>query len=130
MCDNGYKYCLVQTDEDYMLINEKELKIHFDGDEELIGELLEVFQSSYPETFAAMKVSLHGRIFKDLELHAHTLKGMVSNFFAKDLKDAAFEFEKMGRQGKITISDSDERKLIDILETGLPKMIEDVRSIL
>ena len=109
-----------------MIINEKELMLHFEGDEELIGELLEVFETSYPETLASLKKSLTEKSIKDLELHAHTMKGMVSNFFSKELKDAAFELEKMGREGKI----ENENQFLEILEAGLPKMIQDVRSIL
>jgi protein-histidine pros-kinase len=109
-----------------MLIDEKQLKVHFDGDEELISELLDVFASSYPETLNALKQSLSEGNIKDTELHAHTLKGMVSNFFAQELKDAASEIEKMAREGSV----SGEAKFVEALETGLPKMIEDVKKVL
>lgn len=109
-----------------MLVNEKELKMHFDGDEELISELLDVFESTYPEALGAVKKAIEDRNLKDLELHAHTLKGMISNFFAKSLKDAAFELEKMGREDNL----SNELEFIKELEEGLPKLIEDVKSII
>lgn len=109
-----------------MLVDEKELKVHFDGDEELISELLEVFESSYPETLNAVKKSLEENNLQDLELHAHTLKGMVSNFFAKTLKDAAFALEKMGREQALENADGH----VKTLEDGLPQLVNDVRSIL
>lgn len=109
-----------------MLVNEKELKVHFDGDEELIGELLEVFEDSYPDTLASVKKSIEEKNLQDLELHAHTLKGMISNFFAQTLKDAAYSLEKMGREGSL----SGEAEHVDVLEKGLPQLVTDVRSIL
>ena len=109
-----------------MLVNEKELKIHFDGDEELIGELLEVFEASYPETLDLVVKSIESQNLIDLELHAHTLKGMVSNFFASELKDAAFALEKMGREGSLQSPD----EYVRTLNEGLPQLIIEIRSIL
>jgi protein-histidine pros-kinase len=109
-----------------MLVNIKELKVHFDGDEELIGELVEVFETSYPETLTSIKASTVSNNFKDLELHAHTMKGMISNFFSEELKEAAFVLEKMGRDEK---SDGFQQ-YVDILEEGLPKLVAEIKSIL
>ena len=109
-----------------MLVNEKELKLHFDGDEELIGELVEVFETSYPDTLAAIKISTQNSNFKDLELHAHTMKGMIANFFSEELKEASFVLEKMGRDQKA----EGYQQYIDILDEGLPRLIADIKSIL
>ena len=49
-----------------MLVNKEELRLHFDGDEELILELLEVFEESYPETLSLLKKSLEESNAKDL----------------------------------------------------------------
>lgn len=109
-----------------MLVNKEELRLHFDGDEELILELLEVFEESYPETLSLLKKSLEESNAKDLELHAHTLKGMVSNFFAQSLKEAAFSLEKMGRSEDFS---SEGSAHITILEKGLPELVVEIKSI-
>ncbi|MDP7320653.1 MAG: Hpt domain-containing protein [Bacteriovoracaceae bacterium] len=109
-----------------MLINEKDLKVHFDGDEELIGELLEVFEETYPETLLAIKSSIETENFQDLELHAHTLKGMIANFFAEDLKQKAFILEQQGRNKEKTelIENFNE------LNQKLPLLVNELKAIL
>ena len=109
-----------------MLVNIKELKIHFDGDEELIGELVEVFETSYPETLSSIKASIENSNYNDLELHAHTMKGMIANFFAEELKEAAFILEKMGRDKKAEGTEEQIAKL----EQGLPVLVSEIKSII
>lgn len=109
-----------------MLVNIEQLKVHFDGDEELIGELLEVFETSYPVTLTAIKAAVEEVNYKDLELHAHTMKGMISNFFSEKLKEAAFVLEKMGRESK----SEGAQEYISELEKGLPVLVDEIRSIL
>lgn len=106
------------------MINENELKTHFAGDEELILELVTVFEETYPETISGIKNSIVKNDFKNLELHAHTLKGMIANFFAADLKDAAFELEKMGREQNIHDPDATIQKL----ESEIPNMVKELRE--
>ena len=63
--------------------------------------------------------------FSNLELHAHTLKGMIANFFAADLKSAAFELEKMGKEKKI----ENGNEYYEKLERDLPLLIDELRSL-
>ncbi len=107
-----------------MLVNREELNVHFDGDEELIGDLLEVFESTYPDTLNAIKTSAGENDYSNLELHAHTLKGMIANFFAQELKEYAFSLEKMGREK--TAEGAEE--YIAKLEAGLPELVKEIRS--
>ena len=107
------------------MVNIEELKTHFDGDEELIGELVEVFEETYPETLSSVKLAIEGQNFSDLELHAHTLKGMIANFFAAELKNAAFELEKMGKNQQITGCD----EFVNLLERDLPLLVQELRSL-
>jgi HPt (histidine-containing phosphotransfer) domain-containing protein len=108
-----------------MLFDEKQLKNHFDGDDELIGELVEVFEESYLPCLDSIKKALEESNHKDLELHAHTLKGMIANFFAMDLKHAAAELELMARNETISGPEAH----IDHLSTGLPVLITELKSI-
>ena len=108
-----------------MMVNQEELKTHFAGDEELILELVDVFNETYPEVLSSMKNAANDGDFKNLELHAHTLKGMIANFFASELKDAAFELEKMGREQ--TLGDSE--AYINKLESGLPALVGELKTL-
>lgn len=108
-----------------MVVDKEQLKLHFEGDEELIAELIEVFESTYPETLDQVKTAVVGSDFKNLELHAHTLKGMIANFFAEELKNAAFSLEKMGREQKLGNVDQE----IETLVKGLPLLVEEVKGL-
>jgi HPt (histidine-containing phosphotransfer) domain-containing protein len=109
-----------------MLFDEKQLRNHFENDSELIGELIEVFEETYPPCLSSIKKALEESNHKDLELHAHTLKGMISNFFAKELQSASLELEKMGRETVITSPEEHVSKL----ESGLPVLVTELKSIL
>lgn len=107
-----------------MIVNMENLKLHFDGDEELIVELLEVFEATYPKTLASVEKAMKEKNHSELELHAHTLKGMISNFFADELKEASYALEKSGRE-KI---DTDLDKWLKILKDKLPGLVEEVKN--
>jgi protein-histidine pros-kinase len=107
-----------------MIVNIENLKVHFDGDDELILELLDVFESTYPKTLASLENAIHEKNYSDLELHAHTLKGMIANFFAPELKEAAFILEKSGRES----AEIDFNPSLTQLKSQLPDLIQEVRS--
>lgn len=109
-----------------MYFKVEEVLNHFDGDNELIGELIEVFEVSYPECLQKISRALDENNSKDLELHAHTLKGMIANFFAYELKENAFELEKMGRNNQI----GDHSTIVLNLEEGLPILVNELKSII
>ncbi len=109
-----------------MIVDIEQVKIHFDNDTELIGELVEIFESTYPEILQSLKAALEAKSFGDVELHAHTLKGMISNFFATSTKDAAFNLEKMGRDKVL----GDFSMMVGVLDTELPLIVTEARSLL
>ncbi|MEE2670853.1 MAG: Hpt domain-containing protein [Bdellovibrionota bacterium] len=107
-----------------MMFDESKLMSHFDGDKEMITELIEVFDDSYKESLTALKDSLKEEDFKKIELHAHTLKGMIANFFAEDLRVAAYDIEKMGHNSEISGYESQ----LAVLDEKLPMLITELRS--
>ena len=106
-------------------LNVQALKSHFDGDEEMIADLIEMFESEYSEILNNSKIAIESKNYSALELSAHTLKGMISNFFAEELKIAAQELETMGRNSELINAEI----LFDKLLVGIPKLIEEVKAI-
>lgn len=106
-------------------LNVQELKAHFDGDEEMIGELVEIFDSTYGDILNDTKAALEAKSFTELEHSAHTLKGMIANFFAEDLKVAAQELEVMGRNSELNNAETQLEKLI----VGIPELIKELKQI-
>jgi HPt (histidine-containing phosphotransfer) domain-containing protein len=108
-----------------MLVHLENLKSHFDGDEELIMELLEVFAESYILVLESLNKAVEEKNYKEVELHAHTMKGMVANFFAEELKSSAFFLEKGGREENVLDFATHLKKL----EDDIPVMIDEVKAI-
>jgi HPt (histidine-containing phosphotransfer) domain-containing protein len=106
-------------------INIEAFKEHYGEDIDIVGDLIEIFEATYPETLNAIEKAVCENNFKDLELHAHTLKGMCSNFFCDDLKTACLSLEKMGKDQVLT----NHRDYIQNLKEGLPELVEELKSL-
>lgn len=106
------------------MVNLEKLKFHFDGDSELISELLEIFKRSYKDHLNSLKLAIAQKNFQEIELHAHTLKGMVSNFFADEVKQNIFNIEKLGRNQSIVGIDQE----VESFRSKVLQMIEEVEN--
>ncbi len=74
------------------------------GDEELLREIAEIFLEQCPEALSEVRAAVEAKDPTTLQEAAHSLKGSVGNFGAKDAFDAAFRLEMMGRQQDLTDS--------------------------
>ena len=63
------------------------------GDQELLTDIAGMFLSDYPGLMFSIKEAYRTRDYGALGLAAHTLKGMVSNFYARPASDAAQRLE-------------------------------------
>jgi HPt (histidine-containing phosphotransfer) domain-containing protein len=107
-------------------INIDEFKSHYGDDIDIVGDLIEIFEVSYPETLSSIEKAIIKKNFKDLELHAHTLKGMCSNFFSEELKSSCLSLEKMGKDQVLADNHKD---LLNDLGENLPKLIEELKEL-
>jgi CheY-like chemotaxis protein/HPt (histidine-containing phosphotransfer) domain-containing protein len=73
-----------------------------DGDIELFKEIAELFIEDSQKQLAEIRQNIAEGDSKTLERIAHTLKGSVGNFAAKNVFEAAFNLEKIGRSGDLT----------------------------
>ena len=85
------------------------------GDESLLRELAALFLDDYPRTLEQLRKGIAGGIARTIEHHAHSLKGSVSNFGAKQVFDAALAIETKARQGAL----EDAPELLKQLEAAL-----------
>lgn len=107
-----------------MLVNITKMNEHFAGDEELIEELVEVFESSYPEVIRKLDLALVDKDPERIKLEAHTLKGMISNFFAEELRLCAFEIES--RASELDINELN--KNLETLKQKMPLMLKEIKN--
>ena len=87
------------------------------GDEELFKEFVEIFFEDTPELMKGIEEGLNVSDARAVEKSAHALKGLVSNFGAKDFVDISSEIEKSGREGSLADSPKDFKKLQRLYET-------------
>jgi HPt (histidine-containing phosphotransfer) domain-containing protein len=108
------------------LIDNVRLMNEFAGDEEILAELSDSFIAELPKMMAAIQDSISSNDSKSLEISAHTLKGVVANFQAPAVKQAAFLLETQGREKNFEGVDENFKKLKVIID----EMIVELWSVL
>jgi two-component system, sensor histidine kinase and response regulator len=102
------------------LIDNAALLARFEGDADLLSEMAELFLKSYPKLLEEIQLAVDRKDAPALERAAHTLKGSVSNFAARDAFDAAMELEKMATRGDLTRAERACQELAKNLECLKP----------
>jgi len=87
------------------VINRAALMEKVGGDEELLGEIVELFLEDCPRVIKQIEEAIAKGDSRWLERAAHTLKGMVGNFYAGGATEAAMELEEIGRRGEMTAAE-------------------------
>jgi HPt (histidine-containing phosphotransfer) domain-containing protein len=82
-----------------------------DGDEEIFGELCDIFLDDAPKRLAAIRAALEARDARGVRAAAHAFKGAAGVFDATGIVDAARRLEQMGDQGRLEGSDAVFREL-------------------
>lgn len=75
-----------------------------DGDIELMSSLVDIFLTESRTMMETLRTAVGSGSAGKVEKAAHRLKGSVSIFGAKMVSDAAFELEKMGREGNVALA--------------------------
>ena len=72
-----------------------------EGDQELLAEMVHLFEEDAPKLLAAMREALQRRDMAVLERAAHSLKGAAGNLSAKAAAAAASQLEKDAKNGDV-----------------------------
>ncbi len=107
---------------DYKSFNGPLLKEQFEGDEEILVEMIKNFQNSCPNLLKSLRSSVEEKDADKLSLSAHTFKGVFSNFFAEEAVKLAYELEMCGRKGQLENSQS----LLERLERELALLLDEI----
>ncbi len=103
-------------------INIDELSERLGGDNELLSQVIALFEDSYPQLLNEIDEAILHRDAEGLRRSAHTLKGMVSNLGAQTLAQAAYELEEMGQKAifdGIELKTDSLKKLVSQFRTAL-----------
>jgi HPt (histidine-containing phosphotransfer) domain-containing protein len=82
-----------------------------DGDEEIFGELCDIFLDDAPKRLTAIRTALEASDGKALRAAAHAFKGAAGVFDATGIVDAARRLEQMGDEGRLEGADAVFRQL-------------------
>jgi HPt (histidine-containing phosphotransfer) domain-containing protein len=92
------------------------------GDFELLREVVGLFLDDYPRSVEKIRHAVAVSDASAVEHHAHSLKGSVSTFGAKDVFDSALALEKQGRSGNLSGAQDALRALENALEDLRPDL--------
>jgi HPt (histidine-containing phosphotransfer) domain-containing protein len=92
------------------------------GDFELLREVVGLFLDDYPRAVEKIRHAVTVNDASAVEHHAHSLKGSVSTFGAKDVFDAALALEKQGRNGDLSGAQDGLRTLENALQDLRPDL--------
>jgi len=83
-------------------LDENALLARYDDDIDLITEIAHLFISDLPTRMTEIKKAIADQDSRRLQMAAHTLKGSVGNFNAKEAFAAAQALEAAGREGDLS----------------------------
>lgn len=107
---------------DYKSFNGPHLVKQFSGDEEILFEMITIFQDSYTDFLEPIRESIQVRDADKLKLNAHTFKGVLSNFYAEDGAMIAYELEIRGERGQF----EDSHSLLIRLEAHIRLLLDEL----
>lgn len=97
----------------------------FRGDEGILLEVIEIFDSSAQRHLIAIKESIQNRDADKLRISAHTLKGVLGNFFAEEGARISHELEMCGKKGEFTHTE----ELFYSLEAFVDVFMDEITSV-
>jgi two-component system sensor histidine kinase/response regulator len=96
------------------------------GSEDLFHEIAGMFIENRPDYIAKIKEAITGNDAGILEREAHSLKGAVGNFGAKEAYELAYRLEKLGKERKMATA---EQGLLN-LERSLNELASEMKIVL
>jgi CheY-like chemotaxis protein len=122
---NSAKLPAPETDQADGLIDHAALLAGVDGNRQLLRKLVRLFLADCPRRLAEIKQAIRRGDAGALRISAHTLKGSVGNFAAKNALAAAQRLEIMGRDGNL--DNAGEARMT--LESELARLTEELRKL-
>jgi len=92
------------------------------GDFELLREVAGLFLEDYPHALNRIRSAVEADDASGVEHNAHSLKGSVSTFGAKDVFESALALETQGRGGNLSGARDGLRRLEDSLKALRPDL--------
>ena len=79
-------------------VNLPELLARVDNDPELLQEILELFKEEFPKSCLLLEDAVERRDMEQVQIAAHTLKGMLAGLSIMEASSLAMRIERMATQ--------------------------------
>jgi len=83
----------------YTFINDSKILFEFEEDLDIFEELVEDYQARFHLMTDEIKAGIQNKSSEEVRIAAHTLKGVVANFYSDKLTQSAFELENSSDKG-------------------------------
>jgi len=93
------------------------LRLRFDNDEELLGEIFQVFISETPDRRVGIEAAWTSGDLPLLTRMAHSLKGVAGTMFAEPLRQSAYDLEMAARAEDRAVAGRLVSQVLDLLDT-------------
>lgn len=107
---------------EYKTFNHSHLFEQFRGDEEILLEVITIFLEGHQEVVRGLREAIDERDAEKLRINAHTLKGVLGNFYAVDGARTAYELEKSASDPDYQKSQALFKSLEDFLKVFLTEL--------
>jgi HPt (histidine-containing phosphotransfer) domain-containing protein len=105
-------------------VNKEEVLARLGDDEELLGEIVQMYFEDYPGLLSQMRQAINESNAPRLTQAAHDLKGLLSNFSSTSATTAVQALEQAGRLNELNGAPQQ----LKALESELTALSETVRS--
>ncbi len=109
----------------YTSFNDLHLMNEFNGDEDILLDMINMFEKGINELIGPIRESILNEDGDKLRVTAHTIKGVLANFYAEEGKQLASELEKRGEQSLF----DDALHLLNQLENQLLLFLHELKNL-
>lgn len=106
----------------FKTINAPNLLDHFNGDEEILLDMIQAFQNGLYNLLNPIRDSILNRDGDQLRINAHTFKGILKSFYSEEGSNVAYELELRGLSSKF----EDALEILNKLEDYLMLLLYDL----
>jgi CheY-like chemotaxis protein len=112
-----------ESDPGLEILDESTLRLRFEGELELLRDVVRLFLDDYPKLFKGIRGAAERGDARGIEREAHKLKGSVANFAAPAAFDAASRLEVMGHSGQLDQANEALGQLESALDALRPRLL-------
>lgn len=108
----------------YKKVNGVELKRRFRGDEEILKDMIDLFIEHSKDLVDNIHSAINSEDGVNLKLHAHTMKGILNNFYAIKASQISYELEILGLKKNFSVARETFEKLVEEIDVILSDLLE------